>query len=113
MNTDVLFGVKVKRILLLHDCHKFLAVSLPLVLVGTLCIHGMQVLFNKHSVTVFNKLGDVVTQGKFDPLWNLYMIPIDTVNDEQPRLKAPQPGVEEPHQAIPDTRYFLKPIIPI
>lgn len=96
-----------------HDCHKFLEVSLLLVLVGTLCIHGMQVLFDVNKVTVFNKLGDVVTQGKRDPLRNLYMIPIDTVNDAQPRVQAPQPGVEALHQALPAMRLFLEPITPI
>ena len=82
-------------------CHKFLKVSLPLVLVGTLCIHGMLVLFDKHNVTVFNKLGTIVTQGHKDPNRNLYMILIDTATNAQPRVLEPSPGIEEPPRTLP------------
>ena len=36
-------------------CYKFKEVSLPLVSVGKLCVHGMKVYFNEHHVKVYNK----------------------------------------------------------
>lgn len=93
-----------------HICHKFLDASLPLVLVQTLCIHGMWVLFDEHNVMVFNKLGNIVTQGKHDPFQNLYMIPIDTMHDTQLRLLAPQPRVAMTCWALSTTRFVPEPI---
>ena len=63
-----------------RECKKFVEISLPLVLVGRLCVHGMIVIFDAFSVYIYNKEGTVITKGRWDPLRNLYMIPIEAFN---------------------------------
>ena len=60
-------------------CKKFYEVSLPLVSVGKLCVHGMTVMFNKAGVYVF-KDGDMILEGRRDPLRNLYLLPVSAGN---------------------------------
>ena len=56
-------------------CKKFYEVSLPLVSVGKLCVHGMTVTFDATGVYVY-KNGKEILRGRRDPLRNLYMLPV-------------------------------------
>ena len=58
------------------DCKKFIEVTLPLISVGRLCIHGLMVAFNKQGVYVFDRHGTVIAKGRRDPIRNLYLIPV-------------------------------------
>ena len=71
-------------------CYKFKEVSLPLVSVEKLCVHGMKVHFDEHHVKVYNKNNKLLLVGHRDPLRNLYMIPIE---DKQEKEHAPEPRV--------------------
>ena len=57
-------------------CKKFIEVTLPLISVGRLCIHGLMVAFNKQGVYVFDQHGTVIAKGRRDPVRNLYLIPV-------------------------------------
>ena len=59
-----------------RNCKKFVEVTLPLISVGRLCVHGYNVAFDAAHVYVFTKTGNLITRGRRDPLRNLYMIPI-------------------------------------
>ena len=61
-----------------RECKKFAEITLPLVSVGRLCVHGMIVAFDDTSVYICNKDGAVISKGRRDPLRNLYMIPIES-----------------------------------
>ena len=60
-----------------QQCYKFKEVSLPLVSVGKLCVHGMKVYFDECHVKVYNKDNKLLLVGHRDPIRNLYMISIE------------------------------------
>ena len=64
-------------------CKKFIEVTLPLVSVGRLCIHGLIVAFDAQHVYIYNKRGRLVNKGYRDLVRNLYMIPIEDVSKHE------------------------------
>ena len=76
-----------------QQCYKFKEVSLPLVSVGKLCVHGMKISFDENHVKVYNKDNKLLLVGHRDPLRNLYIIPIKENSDGQPRVNVAEPRV--------------------
>ena len=90
-------------------CYKFRQVSLPLVSVGKLCVHGMKVHFDEHHVKVYNQANKLLLVGHRDPLRNLYMIPIE---DSQEKENAPEPRVGPKKQSSVNSMRIIAPGIP-
>ena len=84
-----------------RECKKFAEITLPLVSVGRLCVHGMIVAFDDTSVYICNKDGTLISKGRRDPLRNLYMIPIEApklhneLGVDTPKATHTAPGVQE------------------
>ena len=70
-------------------CKKFYEVSLPLVSVGKLCVHGMTVTFDATAVYVY-KDGKEILRGRRDPLRNLYMLPVGGNGSTAPITRVPR-----------------------
>lgn len=61
-NQSILHGVPQAT----QQCYKFMEISLPLILVGKLCVQDMRMHFNECHVKVYSKDGELVIRGYCD-----------------------------------------------
>ena len=90
-----------------RKCKKFVENQIPLVSVGRLCVHGLIVAFDMNSVYIMNKNGQLIVNGHRDPLRNLYLIPIETI-DAVPRV--PRIGSRLNQQVIAAKVYEIRAV---
>ena len=95
------------------DCKKFLEVTLPLISVGRLCIHGLMVAFNKQGVYVFDQHGTVIAKGRRDPIRNLYLIPVPvqtTITQHRQRVACVHQATEQLSYEVAANAYEIRVI---
>ena len=63
-----------------RTCKKFVEVTLPIISVVKLCIHGMIVVFDIKHVQILDRKGTTVATGKQDPQRNIYLIKVPIVS---------------------------------
>ena len=61
-----------------RTCAKFVEITIPLILVGQLCIYGMIITFDKDHIYVRTKQEKLIVKGRRGPVRNLYLILIQT-----------------------------------